>query len=65
MELCRGLEERCKQRLSLVRPELLAPQGRGAGGVAGDGFLSASMGWSLLGSGGTHLTWSMWLIGQP
>lgn len=39
MELCRGLEERCKQRLSLVRPELLAPQGRG-GGRGGGGWFS-------------------------
>lgn len=63
MELCRGLEERCKQRLILVRPELLAPQGRGGRG-GGGWFLSASMGWSLLGSGGL-ISWSMWLIGQP
>lgn len=31
----------------------------------GDGFLSASMGWSLLGSGGTNLAWSMWSPGEP
>ena len=44
MELCRGLEERCKQRLSLVRPELLAPQGRwGAGGGGGGGAVGG--GW--------------------
>lgn len=62
MELCRGLEERCKQRLSLVRPELLVLQGHGAGVV---GFLSVSVGWSLMGSGGAHLTWSVWSPGQP
>lgn len=62
VELCRGLEERCKQRLSLVRPELLALQGHGAGVV---GFLSASVGWSLTGPGGTHLARSVWSPGQP